>query len=57
MFTPKRAAVDSARHLASEYAKAEAAGLGAVSIDGIMVDVATVRMLKNTIDKADLIGM
>jgi len=57
VFTPKRAAVDLARRLASEYAKAEAAGLGAVSIDGAMVDVATVRMLKNTIDKADLIGM
>jgi citrate lyase subunit beta/citryl-CoA lyase len=57
VFTPKRAAVDAARRLASEYAKAEAAGLGAVTIDGVMVDVATVRMLKNTLDKADLIGM
>ncbi len=57
VFTPKRAAVESARRVASEYAKAEAAGLGAVSIDGVMVDVATVRMLKNTLDKADLIGM
>jgi len=28
-----------------------------VSIDGIMVDAATVRMMKNTLDKADLIGM
>ncbi len=57
VFTPKRDAVDAARHLSSEYAKAEAAGLGAVSIDGIMVDAATVRMMKNTLDKADLIGM
>ena len=57
VFTPKRDAVDAARRLSSEYVKAEAAGLGAVSIDGIMVDAATVRMLKNTLDKADLIGM
>jgi citrate lyase subunit beta/citryl-CoA lyase len=57
VFTPKRDAVEAARHLSSEYAKAEAAGLGAVSIDGIMVDAATVRMMKNTLDKADLIGM
>jgi citrate lyase subunit beta/citryl-CoA lyase len=57
VFTPKRDAVDAARHLSSEYAKAEAAGLGAVSIDGVMVDAATVRMMKNTLDKADLIGM
>lgn len=57
VFTPKRDAVEAARRLSSEYAKAEAAGLGAVSIDGVMVDAATVRMLKNTLDKADLIGM
>ncbi|HUN49670.1 MAG TPA: CoA ester lyase [Candidatus Sulfotelmatobacter sp.] len=58
IFTPKQADVDRARKLAAAYAKAEAEGLGAVNIDGVMVDVASIRILRNTIlRKADLIGM
>ncbi|MBZ8134803.1 CoA ester lyase [Afifella sp. IM 167] len=57
VFTPAQEDVDFARKMAREYARAEAEGLGAVSVDGVMVDVATVRMLQNTLDKAELIGM
>ncbi len=57
IFTPKQADVDYARKLARAYAEAEAQGLGAVTIDGQMVDVATVRMLSTVLVKADLIGM
>ena len=58
VFTPKQADVDRARKLAEAYAKAEAEGLGAVNVDGVMVDVASIRILRNTIlRKADLIGM
>lgn len=57
VFTPKQADVDYARKLARAYAEAEAKGLGAVTIDGQMVDVATVRMLSTILVKADLIGM
>ena len=38
--------------------EAEAKGLGAINVDGIMVDVASIRILRNTIlNKADLFGM
>jgi citrate lyase subunit beta/citryl-CoA lyase len=57
VFTPSKEAVIEARRMAAAYAKAEAEGLGAVSIDGIMVDAATIRLLNNTLIKADLIGM
>ena len=43
--------------LAAAYAKAEAEGLGAVNVDGVMVDVASIRILNNTLRKAELIGM
>ena len=47
-----------ARKLEKAYAEAEAAGLGAINVDGIMVDVASIRILRNTIlNKADLYGL
>ena len=58
VFTPTKAEVDRARRLAAAYAKAEAEGVGSVNVDGIMVDVASVRILRSTVLKrADLIGM
>jgi citrate lyase subunit beta / citryl-CoA lyase len=58
VFTPRQDDVDRARKLASAYARAEAEGLGAVNVDGVMVDVASIRILRNTVlSKADLIGM
>ena len=58
VFTPKQEDVDRARKLAAAYAKAEAEGLGAVNVDGVMIDVASIRILRNTVlNKADLIGM
>src|ERR1044071_7151033 len=57
MFSPSPERVARARKLAAAYAQAEAAGLGAVSVDGVMVDAASVRMLQATLLKADLLGM
>jgi citrate lyase subunit beta / citryl-CoA lyase len=57
VFSPSQKAVDNARKLKLAYDKALAQGLGAIAIDGVMVDAASVRILQNTIDKADLIGM
>ena len=57
VFTPKQEEVDRARKLAAAYAKAEAEGLGAVNVDGLMVDAASIRILNNTLRKAELIGM
>jgi citrate lyase subunit beta/citryl-CoA lyase len=56
-FSPSPAEVAYARKVDAAYAEALANGLGAVAIDGKMVDVAVVRSLRNTIQKAELIGM
>jgi citrate lyase subunit beta/citryl-CoA lyase len=56
-FTPPADEVAKARALAAAYAEAVARGEGAIQIDGVMIDAASVRIVQNTIDKADLIGM
>ncbi|MBV1876924.1 MAG: CoA ester lyase [Pseudomonadales bacterium] len=56
-FSPSQADVDSARKQQKAYAEALEQGLGAISVDGVMVDAASVRILQNTLDTADLIGM
>lgn len=56
-FSPKQEAVDRARRLEAAYAVAEAEGQGAVNIEGVMVDAASIRIERNIIAKADLIGM
>jgi len=56
-FSPTKAEVERARRLEAAYAKAEAEGLGAVTFDGVMIDAASVRIIRNVIDKANLIGM
>jgi len=57
VFSPTQAAVDAARHQKQAYLEALEQGLGAINVDGVMVDAASVRILQNTIDKADIIGM
>lgn len=58
IFSPDAAKVDSARRVVAAYAEAEAEGSGAIKVDGVMVDVATVRLLRNGIlRKAELYGM
>ena len=58
VYSPKAEDISRARKLEKAYAEAEAAGLGAINVDGIMVDVASIRILRNTIlNKADLYGL
>ncbi|MFO1085953.1 MAG: CoA ester lyase [Reyranellaceae bacterium] len=58
VYSPKKEDVERARKLEKAYAEAEAEGLGAINVDGIMVDVASIRILRNTVlNKADLFGM
>jgi citrate lyase subunit beta/citryl-CoA lyase len=58
VFTPSVEKLAHARKLAVAYAEAEAQGLGAVNVDGVMVDAATIRLLKTSIlDKGELYGM
>lgn len=44
VFSPTQAAVDHARVITKAYREAEAQGLGAVNVDGEMVDAASVRI-------------
>ena len=57
IFSPTQEQVDAARKQQQAYDEALAQGLGAIQVDGVMVDAASVRILQNIIDKADLIGM
>jgi len=57
VFSPKPEDVMRARKLRDAILEAEAKGLGAAQIDGQMVDVASLRILRNTIDRAELFGM
>jgi citrate lyase subunit beta/citryl-CoA lyase len=57
VFSPPAEEVARARRLEAAYREAEAQGLGAVQVDGVMVDVAVLRLVRNTLAKADLIGM
>lgn len=57
VYSPEPADVERARKLARAYEEAEAKGLGAMAIDGDMVDAASIRGLRNILATADLIGM
>ena len=57
VFSPLPSEVAKARKMEAAYRAAEAQGLGAVQVDGVMVDVAVLRLVKNTLDKADLYGL
>jgi citrate lyase subunit beta/citryl-CoA lyase len=57
VFSPSQEEVTYARKLDAAYTEALAGGLGAVAVDGKMIDAAIVRSVKNVIQKADLIGM
>ncbi len=57
VFSPSREEVDRARRIEQAYREAESAGLGAVQVDGVMIDVAVLRLTRNTLRKAELIGM
>lgn len=55
VFSPSMEEVVHARRLAAAYADAEAKGLGSIAVDGVMVDVASIRMLEPVLQMAELI--
>jgi citrate lyase subunit beta/citryl-CoA lyase len=57
VFSPTQEEVAYARKVDAAYTEALAHGLGAIAVDGKMIDVAVVRSLRNITQKADLIGM
>ena len=56
-FTPHPKLVERARKLTAAYEESLAKGEGAAMIDGMFADAATVRLMANVIDQADLVGM
>ena len=57
VFSPDAEEVARARKMEAAYREAEARGLGAVQVDGVMVDVAVLRLVRNTLGKAELYGL
>jgi len=57
VFSPNSVQVTTARFMKAEYEKAQAEGLGSIKVEGMMVDAATIRLVQNILDKADLMGL
>jgi len=56
-FSPRVEDVARAREMMKAYDEALAQGMGAVQYGGKMIDIASVRIVKNLVDRADRIGM
>jgi len=52
-FSPTEEEIEWAEKVVAAYEEANAAGSGSVSVDGQMVDAASIRMAQNTLDLAD----
>ena len=52
VFSPTEKEVEWARKVVKAYEEASAAGSGAISVDGQMVDAASIKMAQNTLDLA-----
>ena len=52
VFSPTEEEVEWARKVVQAYEEANAAGRGAISVDGQMIDAASVRIARNTLDLA-----
>lgn len=57
VFSPTREQVEEAREMNAAFEQALSQGLGAVQFKGQMIDIASVRHIKNIIERADAIGM
>lgn len=55
VFSPPEAEVDRARRIVEELRQAEAAGNGAASVDGKMIDAASERMARTVLEMADAV--
>ena len=53
VFSPTEGEVTWARRVVEAYEEANAAGSGAISVDGQMVDAASIKMARNTLDLVD----
>jgi citrate lyase subunit beta/citryl-CoA lyase len=51
VFSPTEREVEWARKVVAAYEEASAAGTGAISVDGQMIDAASIKMAQNTLDR------
>jgi citrate lyase subunit beta/citryl-CoA lyase len=57
VFAPTMKEIDDARAAVAAVAAAEANGLGAASVNGVMIDAATARMFQGVLDRAARCGL
>jgi citrate lyase subunit beta/citryl-CoA lyase len=57
VFSPTENEVARARKLKEAYDQALAEGIGSVNVEGTMVDAASIRIINNTVRRADMIGI
>lgn len=57
IFSPTPDEIAEARKIDSAYHEAQERGVGAIAVDGKMVDAAIARSIQNTLRKADLLGL
>ncbi|CAG9245976.1 L-malyl-CoA/beta-methylmalyl-CoA lyase [Paraburkholderia unamae] len=57
IFSPSKEDIERARAMIKAYDEALAQGVGAVQYEGKMIDIASVRIVRNLVERADLIGM
>src|SRR5918998_4467643 len=57
VFSPTEREIEWAKKVVKAYEEASAAGTGAISVDGQMIDAASIKMAQNTLDLARGAGM
>ena len=56
-FTPSAERIAQARKQKAAYQAAQQEGRGAISVDGVMVDAASIRITQSLLDRADVLGL
>jgi citrate lyase subunit beta/citryl-CoA lyase len=57
VFSPSPEEIARARKMDKAYREALEQGLGAIQVDGVMIDVVILRMVKTTLEQAELYGL
>ena len=57
VFTPSSERIAQARKQKAAYQAAQREGLGAINVDGVMVDAASIRIIQSLLDRADILGL
>ena len=57
VFTPSAQSIALTRKQHAAYQQAQQNGLGAISVDGVMVDAASIRISQSLLDRADILGL